>query len=124
MVPSLIIVGDDLIFSSRISATARSIGAHLRSVRTVEAALAQSEQAPADCVIVDLALPGLQLTALVEGLSNLGHRPLIVAYGSHVDTAGLKAAQEAGCDLVLTRSQFVEQLETGLPEWFDNTPGR
>jgi hypothetical protein len=41
----------------------------------------------------------------------------VVAYGSHVDTATLRAAREAGCDVVLPRSKFVEELPTALPTW-------
>ena len=44
------------------------------------------------------------------------------AYGSHVDTAGLKAARVAGCDLVLPRSAFAEQLPSRLPAWLTGAP--
>ena len=43
--------------------------------------------------------------------------PRMVAYGSHVDAAVLRAAREAGCDPVLPRSKFVEELPRALPEW-------
>ena len=33
-----------------------------------------------------------------------------VAFGSHVDTAGLAAAAAAGCDPVLPRSRFTAEL--------------
>jgi len=45
--------------------------------------------------------------------------PRVVAYGSHVDAAGLKAARDAGCDVVLPRSAFVEQLPVKLREWME-----
>jgi hypothetical protein len=44
--------------------------------------------------------------------------PRVVAYGSHVDTATLKAARASGCDPVLPRSKFVEDLPRELPRWF------
>jgi len=34
-----------------------------------------------------------------------------------VDATGLKTARDAGCDVVLPRSAFVEQLPHKLPEW-------
>jgi hypothetical protein len=40
-----------------------------------------------------------------------------MAYGSHVDTATLRAARAAGCDPVLPRSKFVEDLPICLPAW-------
>jgi hypothetical protein len=43
--------------------------------------------------------------------------PRVVAYGSHVDAQGLAAARAAGCDLVLPRSKFVEELPTALALW-------
>jgi hypothetical protein len=41
----------------------------------------------------------------------------VVAYGSHVDTERLRAARSAGCDPVLPRSKFVEELPKALPQW-------
>ena len=36
--------------------------------------------------------------------------------------AGLRAAREAGCDLVLPRSKFVEELPRALPGWLGGPP--
>ena len=69
-------------------------------------------------MIVDLANPGLDINELVRRLhETCTPPPRVVAYGSHVDTAGLRAAREAGCDPVLPRSKFVEDLATALPTW-------
>jgi hypothetical protein len=56
---------------------------------------------------------------LADALASLStaRRPRVVAYGSHVDAAGLRAARAAGCDIVLPRSQFVEELPGKLKEW-------
>ena len=35
---------------------------------------------------------------------------VLIAYGSHVDVAALQAARDAGCDVVLPRSAFVQRL--------------
>jgi hypothetical protein len=43
--------------------------------------------------------------------------PRVIAYGSHVEAATLHAAREAGCDLVLPRSRFVEELPVSLGAW-------
>jgi len=57
-------------------------------------------------VIVDLANPGLVLADLMAWLrQNCTPMPRVIAYGSHVDTATLKRAREAGCDVVLPRSK-------------------
>jgi len=41
----------------------------------------------------------------------------VVGYGSHVDADTLHAARVAGCDPVLPRSRFVEELPTALAGW-------
>ncbi len=113
-----LLLSDDLIFTSRVVGTARSLGLEVRSARSAEALLTLARQHPPACVLVDLANPGLSLSDLLRGLGEACPlRPRVVAYGSHVDAAGLRAAREAGCDLVLPRSKFVEDLPRELPAW-------
>jgi len=108
---------DDLIFTSRVTGIAGAHGLTFRTARSLEAldALLSSERPV--CVIIDLGHPGLRVEELVRKVEAITPRPRIVAYGSHVDAAGLKAAREAGCDLVLPRSAFVERLPEELPTW-------
>jgi hypothetical protein len=54
---------------------------------------------------------------LIRRLETCSPVPRVVAYGSHVDAAGLRAAREAGGDVVLPRSKFVEELPHKLPTW-------
>ncbi len=69
-------------------------------------------------MLIDLGFPNLDLPDLLRRLvETCPARPRVVAYGSHVDAAGLRAAREAGCDLVLPRSKFVEDLPKELPSW-------
>jgi ActR/RegA family two-component response regulator len=119
---ALVVVSDDLIFSSRITGAARDRGATTRVVRTVDAAAAAAREVSGTCIIVDLALVAGQLPALVAELGAEPSRPRIVVYGSHVDAAGLRAATEAGCDHVLPRSKFVEALESDLLHWLAPRP--
>ena len=114
-----LLLSDDLIFSSRIIGTARSLGLLLKSARSAEALLGVARLQTPRCVIVDLANPGLQLTDLLQKLGELCQPPpRVVAYGSHVDTETLRAAREAGCNPVWPRSKFVEELPSALPLWF------
>jgi CheY-like chemotaxis protein len=116
--PTGLLLSDDLLFTSRIVGTARDLGFSIQSARSAETleGLAR-EQGPA-CVIVDLANPGLVITDLVGRLREAcSSMPRVVAYGSHVDTATLRAARDAGCDVVLPRSKFVEDLPRELPRW-------
>ncbi len=113
-----LLLSDDLIFTSRITATARSLGLAIQSARSMEVLRRLAEQQPPRCVIVDLANPGLDIVELNRWLEGqVAPRPRVVAYGSHVDTATLRAARAAGCDVVMPRSQFVEELPHRLVEW-------
>ena|SRR5438067_122376 len=117
--PTGLLLSDDLMFSSRISGTARDFGLTVRTARDSETLLRLTVETSPACVILDLANPGLEITAVVAKLREAANAPpTIIAYGSHVDTATLKAARAAGCDRVMPRSQFVEELPNSLPRWF------
>jgi CheY-like chemotaxis protein len=116
--PLGLLLSDDLIFTSRIAGTARDLGLALKAARSSALLLALAQREPPHCVIVDLANTGLVLSDLLRGLRDAcATMPRVVAYGSHIDAAGLRAAREAGCDVVLPRSKFVEELPTALAKW-------
>jgi len=119
--PYGLLLCDDLVFTSRICGEAKARGLTVRAVKTVADLRRFYEQLPPKCVIVDLHAPGLSIDILVRELTSLEPRPFVVGYGSHVDTATLKAAREAGCDIVWPRSKFVEELAVVLPHWFGAT---
>jgi CheY-like chemotaxis protein len=122
--PVGLLLSDDLIFTSRITATARALGLAVKPARSAEALVGLARQEAPRCVLIDLANPGLVLSELIRQLGEVCRPvPRLVAYGSHVDTACLRAAREAGCDPVWPRSKFVEELEATLPEWF-KTPAQ
>jgi CheY-like chemotaxis protein len=113
-----LLLSDDLIFTSRITGTAQTLGLTVKPARDTVSLQALAKQEPPPCVIVDLANPGLDIVELIEWLKdNCQPRPRVIAYGSHVQTDVLKRARQAGCDDVLPRSKFVEDLPTELPRW-------
>ena len=115
-----IFVCDDLIFTSRVTATARAHGLVVRTARSAGQALELARAEPPVCVILDLHTVHQDLAGLLAGLRTVGPAmPRVVAYGSHVNKELLQAARDAGCDLVLPRSQFARDLETALPGWMD-----
>ena len=111
---------DDLIFTSRVTGTGQALGLPVRAVKSTAELLRLANEAPPACVIVELHTPGLVIAELMSALSVLSPRPYVVAFGSHVDVATLKKARGAGCDLVLPRSKFVEELPVALPAWFSH----
>jgi CheY-like chemotaxis protein len=113
-----LLLSDDLIFVSRVTGTARALGLTVRSARTADALLKLAAPQAPTCVLLDLHNPGLDLAYLLLRLGEVcPARPRVVAYGSHVEAGVLQAARAAGCDPVLPRSQFVEELPTALPVW-------
>jgi CheY-like chemotaxis protein len=114
--PNGLLLSDDLIFTSRIVGTARDLGLTMRAYKTSAELLERVRQETPACVLVDLANRSLAIAELMEELREIGAR--VIAYGPHVDAAALRAAREAGCDLVLPRSRFVEELPARLAEWF------
>jgi DNA-binding NarL/FixJ family response regulator len=116
--PEGLLLSDDLIFTSRITGTARGLGLAVRAARSADALVELARQSPPRGVLIDLSNPGLVLPELLGRLAEVcPAMPRVVAYGSHVDTATLRGAREAGCDPVLPRSRFVEELPRALPVW-------
>jgi CheY-like chemotaxis protein len=114
----VVVLCDDLLFSSRISAAARSHGTEVRTLRTAQQVVELAKQEAPSCVIVDLGNPELDIGGLVARLKECcAKMPRVVAFGSHVDAAGLHAAREAGCDPVWPKSKFAEAVEGAIVEW-------
>jgi CheY-like chemotaxis protein len=113
--PSALLLCDDLMFTSRITGEARAQGLTVKPARSLELLLDLARQEAPSCVLLDLAFPGLDLPDLIRRLTEAcPSLPQVVAYGSHVDTERLRAARAAGCDSVLPRSKFVEELPSIL----------
>ena len=113
-----LLLSDDMIFSSRITGTAQALGLKLNAVKSAKNLMAQAKERTPTCVIVDLSHPDLRVPELIGELQDVcSPIPRLVAYGSHVDAATLRAARDAGCDIVLPRSAFVEQLPGSLSQW-------
>ena len=107
---------DDMMFSSQVTATGRALNIPVAIARTPASAAKKAADAPPSCVILDLHNPGLMLPELLAELKKTS-APRVIAFGSHVNAELLKAAREAGCDLVMPRSQFHKLLERDLPKW-------
>ena len=108
----ILVAVDDLMFASRISTTAKAVGAAIQFTRSVESVLAAAKSAMPSLVILDLNSTRTQPLAIVEAMRNdpmLADVPT-VGFVSHVDTATIDAARQAGVGRVLARSAFVEQL--------------
>lgn len=105
----IVLVCQDLIFSTKIKGTAQALGLPLAVVGST-AAVAATSLAP-DLVIVDLSSPPTTSEDDLRSLrERLGEAARLIAYGSHVEVERLGAARRAGCDPVLARSEFTARL--------------
>lgn len=100
----------DLFFETRVRGTARAAGVNVRSVRSVDKACALAETIEPKLLLVDLAAVEDDPDAAIASLRAAFPQTRLVAFGSHVDTAALTAAQRAGAHEVMPRSAFSAEL--------------
>lgn len=105
-----VLLTSDVIFSTKVTGTARPLGLEIAVAADVEQAAELCRGEPPGCVFIDLGIPGLEITSVVSRLRSAAGTVPTVAYGSHVDKARLDQARAAGCDEVLPRSKFSADL--------------
>jgi CheY-like chemotaxis protein len=103
---------DDLIFSIKISTTARHLGVELYFERSAAGIVPRVRDKQPSLVIFDLnsqklapleAVAALKADPELRGIRTLG-------FVSHVDDALITAARQAGIDQVMARSAFTTRL--------------
>jgi CheY-like chemotaxis protein len=104
---------DDLLFTSKIKASAQQLGVPVVFARSAAAALETLRTtAPPSLVILDLNNPRTDPLATVAAMKAdpaLSHIRT-VGFASHVQTETIEAARAAGVDEVLARSAFTQRL--------------
>jgi len=103
---------DDLLFTSRIRAAAKGLGAQVRFAKTTAEAVDVARSARPRLVLLDLNARRLDpLVALTEIKSDPELAGLrVVGFVSHVQADTIAAAKAAGIDEVMSRSAFVSRL--------------
>ena len=101
--PPILVLVRDLIFSSRIAATARAQNASVKLLRDP----AKLANEPGSRLIVDLNLEGAIPAAIAWKQASGGE---VTGFVSHVDAATISAARAGGIDRVMPRSEFVRVL--------------
>ncbi len=99
---------DDLFFQMKLAETAKQLGVEVKVAANGEALLALLESAP-KLVIVDLNARSQPLQ-IIEKLRQARKDIRVVGFLSHVQRELAAQAQAAGCDEVLPRSNFTENL--------------
>lgn len=108
---TIVFLSKDVFFWPVVKAAAQEIDRHLVIIsRPDDAKLpAVSNDLVTTCLIDLAAIEVDGLPSLLENFRALFVNARIVAFGSHVHESRLTCAQQAGCDLVLSRGQFSSQ---------------
>ena len=112
---TIVLLSSDLMVVSRVAGAVAQQGSELRTFADSQQAAKSCRNLGARMLIVDLATPALDIANLVSTVKDGSDTaPTIVAFGPHVHEERLAAACEAGCDRVVSRGQFMGQLDTLL----------
>jgi CheY-like chemotaxis protein len=103
---------DDLFFQMKVAETAKHLGLELRVAANGDALLGLLEPVP-NLVIVDLNA-SCQPLAAIERLRTSQKDLKVVGFLSHVQRDLAAQAQAAGCNEVMPRSAFTQNLATIL----------
>jgi DNA-binding NarL/FixJ family response regulator len=99
---------DDLFFQMKLAETAKHMGVEVKVAATAEALLPLLDPAP-KLLIVDLNSRS-QPIAAIQRLRADKNGVKVIAFLSHVQTELAAQARAAGCDEVLPRSAFTQNL--------------
>lgn len=107
----VLVAVEDLIFLSKIQETASAVGVAIETVGPENVA-EQAARGEVSAVIIDLNHRSGAAVDVVRALkANPSSRHIVVAgFLSHVQADLVTAAREAGCDQVMARSAFTQQL--------------
>jgi CheY-like chemotaxis protein len=103
---------EDLLFRSKISETANTLGIEAKFPRSPRKLVEQATASPPDLLVLDLnssRFEPLKLLREVKSDEALRDVP-VVGFLSHVQRELAVAARESGCDRVVARSAFTKDL--------------
>ena len=102
---------EDLFFTVKINESAKRVGVGIAFLKSEHDVLEQAKQHPA-LIIVDLNFQGIDPLVLIRKLKADDQTKSInlVGYLSHIQGELKQQAQEAGCNMVLARSAFSQNL--------------
>ena len=111
----VLVVADDLIWSTRLIAQVRTAGADAVPVRTLAAL--EAALPDADAVIVDLTARAYDGIAAIRLASAAGKR--VLAVGQHDDAELRRRALEAGAERVHPYRKLFEKGPATLASWLN-----
>jgi CheY-like chemotaxis protein len=107
----ILAVLDDLFFTVKINESAKRAGLPVEFIKSERDVLEKAKAHPA-LIIIDLNYAGIDSLKLVQDLKAAEDtkRVRLLGYLSHVQGELKLKAQEAGCNMVLARSAFSQNL--------------
>jgi len=106
-----IVLIDDLFFQSKLLETAKQTGTTLEIVATGDQLVKSAGLSPTALIIVDLNARRGALEAVEKlGANGAGNPRRVIAFLSHVQTDLAERARSAGCQEVMPRSKFTQNL--------------
>ena len=107
----ILAVLEDLMFTVKINEAAKRVGMPVGFLKSAYDVLEQARSLPA-AIIIDLNFQGIDPIALVKQLKADAETKAVtlIGYVSHVQVELKQQAQDAGCDVVLARSAFSQNL--------------
>jgi len=117
--PRVVVLADDLIWQTRLSAVLEGIGARVdRPRRGLDETLAEAlaeDLADADAMVIDLTARNYDPIAAIERAAAAGRR--ILAVGQHDDSDLRKRALAAGAERVYAYRKLFEDGPATLAAW-------
>jgi CheY-like chemotaxis protein len=107
----ILAVLDDLFFTVKINESAKRAGLPVEFIKSERDVLEKAKAHPA-LIIIDLNYAGIDSLKLVQDLKAAEDTKAVrlLGYLSHVQGELKQKAQEAGCNMVLARSAFSQNL--------------
>ena len=106
----VLFVSDDVFFWARVQGTAKTLGRDIQRIGDEASMDAAFREGGVARVIVDLGVRSVDALAWARRWKAVSPAPRLLAFGSHVDEAGLAAARDAGFDEVMPNSKFNRSL--------------
>ena len=117
--PAGLLLSRDLIFTSKVTGTASALGHRVVVAGNAALVSAMLAKWTPTVVFVDLAAGDLVSPASIEAYRKIAPPGTpFLAFGSHVDTQALAEAAKAGCDPVMPRSRFTNELPALIRRYF------
>jgi PleD family two-component response regulator len=107
----ILAVVSDLFFSSKLTEAAKRSGLALEFVKEPKEVIEKAQNKPS-LIIFDLNFEAAQPLKLITKLKSKSETKSIslIGYLSHIQVELKQQAQEAGCDMVMARSAFSQNM--------------